>query len=80
MEEQLRSPSALCLFFNISQLLEFLFVLCAHLNGFEKSKNNYLQHTELELDTNIKQRGIKQSLVANPHGLKLFGVVLEICL
>lgn len=55
MKEQL--PLELCLFF--SQLPNFLFVFwltCSwSLNGFEKNGKNYVQHRELELDTNIRE-------------------------
>lgn len=59
--------------------LYFVLTCSWNLKGFEKNNNSYIQHTELDLDTNIKQREIKQSLIANPHRLKLFGVVLEFC-
>lgn len=81
IKEQLHSPSAVG-FFNISQLLKFLlyflvFTCSCNLEVFEKSKK---YNTELELDTNIKQRGCKHSLITSPHELELFSVGLEFCL
>lgn len=81
IKEQLHSPSAVC-FFSISQLLKFLlyflvFTCSRKLYVFEK---NQKYNTELELDTNIKQRGSKHSLITSPHELELFGVGLEFCL